>query len=139
LDRSTLFPSVGLDTGSIIIRTAVPTPTSDLISIAPPLSWTNRLTWPRPRPEPRPNWLRREIGVERLPKHFVRHAASVLRDDDFYHLSRRSSNGHTVLRQDYDLATQRCARIATQIEESEVKILWIGHKIGEILGNIGVE
>jgi hypothetical protein len=77
LDRSTLFPSTGLDTGIIIIRTIV-------------------------------------------PKHFVRYAAS-------------------VLRQDYDLATQRCARIATQIEENEVKILWIGHKIGEILGNIGVK
>jgi hypothetical protein len=33
----------------------------------------------------------------------------------------------------------RYARIATQIEENEVKILWIGHKIGEILGNIGVK
>ena len=27
---------------------------------------------------------------------------------------------------------RRCDRIATQIEEREVKILWIGHKIGEI-------
>jgi hypothetical protein len=44
-------------------------------------------------------------------------------------------------RQDYDLATvlRRCARIATQIEESEVKILWIGHKIGNILGSLGVK
>jgi hypothetical protein len=49
-----LLPSAGLDTGSIIIRTAIPTPTSDLISTAPPLSWTNRCTWPRPRPEPCP-------------------------------------------------------------------------------------
>ena len=86
-----------------------------------------------------PNWLRREIGVERSPKHFVHYAASVIRDDNFYHLSRRFSNGHTVLRQDYDLATQRPARIATQIEENEVKILWIGHEIGEILGNIGIK
>jgi hypothetical protein len=48
---------------------------------------------------------------------------------------------HTVLRQDYDLAAvlQRCVRIATQIEESEVKILWIGYKIGEILGSLGVK
>ena len=88
-----------------------------------------------------PNWIRREIAVERSPKHFVRHAASVVRDDDFYRPSRRSCTRHTVLRQDYDLATvlQRCARIATQIEESEVKILWIGHKIGEILGSLGVK
>jgi hypothetical protein len=34
---------------------------------------------------------------------------------------------------------QRCARIATQMEEREVKILWIGHKIGEILGSLGVK
>jgi hypothetical protein len=55
--------------------------------------------------------------------------------------SRRSWTRDTVLRRDYDLATvlQRCARIAAQIEESEVKILWIGHKIREILGNIGVK
>lgn len=33
---------------------------------------------------------RRDIGVERSPEHFVRHAASVVRDDDFYHPSRRS-------------------------------------------------
>jgi hypothetical protein len=87
------------------------------------------------------NWLRREIGVERSPKHFVRRAASVVRDDDFYRPSRRSRARHTVLRQDYDLAAvlQRCVRIATQIEESEVKILWIGYKIGEILGSLGVK
>jgi hypothetical protein len=54
LDRSTLFPSIGLDTGIIVIRTVVPTPTSDLISTAPPLSWANLCTWPRPRPEPCP-------------------------------------------------------------------------------------
>jgi hypothetical protein len=71
-----------------------------------------------------PNWLRREIGVERSPKHFVRHAASIVRDDDFYHPSRRSWTRHTVLRRDCDLATmlQRRARIAAQIEEREVKV-----------------
>jgi len=52
-----------------------------------------------------PNWLRREIGVERSPKHFVRYAASIVRDDDFYHLNRHSRTRHIVLRRDYDLAT----------------------------------
>ncbi|SIO64388.1 hypothetical protein SAMN05443247_10352 [Bradyrhizobium erythrophlei] len=81
---------------------------------------------------PLPNWLRREIGVERSPKHFVRHAVSVVRDDDFYHPSRSSWSRHTVLGRDCDLAVvlQRCARIAAQIEECEVKVLWILGKIG---------
>jgi hypothetical protein len=88
-----------------------------------------------------PNRLRREIGVERSPKHFVHHAASVVRDDDFYRPSRRSCTRHAVPRQDYDFVTvlQWCARIAAQIEESKVKILWIAHKIGEILGSLGVK
>jgi len=47
----------------------------------------------------------------------------------------------TVLRRNYDLAIvmRRCARIAAQVEEREVKVLWIRDKIGEILGNLGVK
>jgi hypothetical protein len=109
--------------------------------MAPPLSWTNCLDLAETETRTLPNRFRREIGVERSPKHFVRHAASVVRDDDFYHPSRRSWTGHTVLRRDYDLATmlQRCARFAAQIEEREVKVFWIRGKIGEILGNLGVK
>jgi len=64
----------------------------------------------------------------------VKYLPTQIRDDDFYYPSRGSWTRHTVIRQDYDLASvlRRCARIATQIEEREVKILWIGHKIGEI-------
>jgi hypothetical protein len=51
-------------------------PTSDLISIALPLSWTNHWTLAETETRTLPNWLRREIGIERSPKHFVRHAAS---------------------------------------------------------------
>lgn len=65
---------------------------------------------------------------------------SVVHDDEFYRPSRRSCTRHTVLRQDYDLVTvlRRCARIAAQIEESET-ILRIGHKLGEILGSLGLK
>jgi len=61
-----------------------------------------------------------------------------IRDDDFYHSSRRFWTRHTVLRRDRGLATvlRRCARTAARIE---VKVLWISHKIGEISGNLGVK
>jgi hypothetical protein len=87
-----------------------------------------------------PNRLHREIGVERLAKYFVCHAASVI-GDDFYHSSRRSWTRHTAFRKDRDMATvlRRCTRIAARIEEREAKVLWIGHKLGGILNNIGVK
>jgi hypothetical protein len=141
LDRSTLLPSAGLDTGSIINSHHCSNADLGLrLNSAAALS-DKLLRLAEAETRTLPNWLRREIGVERSPKHFVRHAASVIGDHDFYHPSRRSCTRRTVLRQDYDLATvlQRCVRIATPIEESEVNILWIGHKIGEILGSLGVK
>ena len=48
-DRSTLQLPTGLDTGDSIIPTAVPTPTSDLISKCRNFSWTNCRACPRPK------------------------------------------------------------------------------------------
>jgi hypothetical protein len=116
LDRSALLPSSDLDTRSIIIRTAVPTPTLDLISAA-------FLDKSRDLPETRtlPSRLRHEIGVECSPKHFVGHAAFDVRDDDFHHPSRRPKKRYTIHCRDHDVPTalRRYARISA----CEAKVL----------------
>ena len=70
-----LLLSAVLDTGSSV-RTTVPMPTSNLISMR--CRSLGQIAGPgRDRDPNLPNWLRHEIGVERSPKHFVRHAASL--------------------------------------------------------------
>lgn len=65
-----------------------------------------------------PNWLRREIGVERLLKHFARHAASALRYDtsenDVAAPVREITSRHRV---DKRLLSPLAARCALEADE----------------------
>jgi hypothetical protein len=137
LGRSTLLPSAGLDTGSSIRLPSDADLGLDSNSAAALVDKLLDLAGTETRTLP--NRLRREIGVERLPKHIVRHDAPV--SATMISTTPVDAPGRgTPFFAEIATSPPSCGvALALRHGEREVKVLWISHKIGEISGNLGVK